>query len=398
MFKKLLGFFAALCIFMTAVPSVFADEIGELEAAMKAVKDKKDTLLLVNDMTPDSFLHDIKLILPEGSTVEVSFSKESDYRLYNATSEKDGSIFANICFTCGPYTRHEMYDIKIPKLTGAAADANADKENLAKDKAAASAVFKNISLDADVTAEDILKMAQAAVTNGSTIELTDEYTKVESTETKKGSVKCVLKITLNKESDTLKVYNGLRLLGESNTSDNKPEGKKDAKFEDVAADAYYFAPVQWAVANGITAGTSETAFSPDQTCTRAQILTFLWRAVGSPKATIANPFEDLNTSDYFYDAALWAYGKDMVSGNKFEGATPCTRASTVTYLWKNADSPVYEDLGVFDDVSSDADYCEAVSWAVMNDVTAGVSDTEFAPDTICSRAQIVTFLQRAIAE
>lgn len=136
----------------------------------------------------------------------------------------------------------------------------------------------------------------------------------------------------------------------------------------------------------------------NQTCTRAQILTFLWRAVGSPKTTIANPFSDLNVSDYFYDAALWAYDKGMVSGDKFEGPTPCTRASTVMYLWKNADSPEYGDMEVFDDVSADAEYCDAVSWAVLNDVTAGVSDTEFAPDAICSRAQIVTFLQRAIAE
>ena len=134
MFKKLLGLFAAICILFTAVPSVFAmDEVGEIEAAQKAIKQKKDTLMLVNEMTPDSFLYDIKLILPEGSTVELSFSKESDYRRIDATSEKDGSIFANICFTCGPYVRHEMYDFVIPKLTGAAAEANADKEKLAED-------------------------------------------------------------------------------------------------------------------------------------------------------------------------------------------------------------------------------------------------------------------------
>ncbi len=399
MFKKLLGLFAAICILFTAVPSVFAmDEVGEIEAAQKAIKQKKDTLMLVNEMTPDSFLYDIKLILPEGSTVELSFSKESDYRRIDATSEKDGSIFANICFTCGPYVRHEMYDFVIPKLTGAAAEANADKEKLAEDIAAARAVFNSISLEADVTAEDIAKMAQAAVKNGSVVEVTGEFTKVDSTETKKGSAKCFLKLTLNNESDTLKVYNTLKLLDAAGSTETKDNTKKNTTFEDVAADAYYFAPVQWAVENGITAGTSETAFSPNQTCTRAQILTFLWRAVGSPKATIANPFSDLNVSDYFYDAALWAYDKGMVSGDKFEGPTPCTRASTVMYLWKNADSPEYGDLEVFDDVSADAEYCDAVSWAVLNDVTAGVSDTEFAPNAICSRAQIVTFLQRAIAE
>lgn len=401
MFKRLLGLFAAICILFTAVQgSVFAlDEDREIEAAKKAIKDKKDTLTLVNDMTPESFLYDIKLILPEGSTVELSFSKESDYRIYNATSEKDGSIFANICFTCGPYTRHEMYDFKIPALSGASAEANADKENLAKDIAAARAVFKNISLDPNVTAEDIRKMAQAAVTNGSTVEVTGEFTKVDSTETKKGSAKCFLKFTLNKETDTLKVYNTLRLLDASAENKTKTdEGKNGIKFNDVAANAYYYQPVLWAVEKGITAGTSDTSFSPDQTCTRAQILTFLWRAVGSPKAEAANPFADITTQDYYYDAAIWAYGKGMVSGRQFNGSTPCTRASTVMYLWKNADSPEYGDLGAFDDVDSNAEYCEAVSWAVMNDVTSGVSETEFAPEAICSRAQIVTFLQRAIAE
>lgn len=401
MYKKLLSLFAAICILFTAVQvSVFAlDEDREIEAAKKAIKDKKDTLTLVNDMTPDSFLYDIKLILPEGSTVELSFSKESDYRVYKATSEKDGSIFANICFTCGPYTRHEMYDFKIPALSGAAAEANADKEKLAKDIAAAREVFKNISLDPNVTAEDILKMAQAAVTNGSTVEVTGEFTKVDSTETKKGSAKCFLKFTLNKETDTLKVYNTLRLLDASAEPETKTdESKNGIKFSDVAANAYYYQPVLWAVEKGITAGTSDTSFSPDQTCTRAQILTFLWRAVGSPKAEAANPFADITTQDYYYDAAIWAYGKGMVSGRLFDGSTPCTRASTVMYLWKNADSPEYGDLGAFDDVDSNAEYCEAVSWAVMNNVTSGVSETEFAPDAICSRAQIVTFLQRAIAE
>ena len=131
MFKKVLAVLAAICILFTVVPcGVLAqNEDLEIEAAKKAITQNKGKLMLVNDMTADSFLRDIKLILPEGSTVELSFSKESDYRIWNATSEKEGTIFANICFVCGPYTRHEMYDFKIPKLTGAAADANADKEN-----------------------------------------------------------------------------------------------------------------------------------------------------------------------------------------------------------------------------------------------------------------------------
>ena len=394
MFKKVLAVLAAICILFTVVPcGVLAqNEDLEIEAAKKAITQNKSKVMPVNDMTADSFLRDIKLILPEGSTVELSFSKETDYRIWNATSEKDGSIFANICFTCGPYTRHEMYDFKIPKLSGAAAEANADKENLAKDVAAAKEVFSGKSLDPNVTAEDILKMVQGAVKNGSTVELTGEFTKVDSTETKKGSVKCVLKLTLNKESRTMTVSNTLRLLDAAGSTESKTE----IKFADVNASDWFAAAVSWAVQKGITAGTSATTFAPNDTCTRAQILTFLWRAVGSPKQTGDNPFSDVKSSDYYYDAALWAHEKGMVSGKTFEGSTPCTRASTVTYLWKNAGSPKASSSTAFTDVSAKADYAEAVAWAVANGVTSGTSDTSFSPDDTCTRGQIVTFLNRAI--
>lgn len=409
--KKILSFLMSLFLVLTTVSgSVFAlDESGEIDAAMKAIRKNEKTIVLMNDMTPDEFLGIVKKVIPEGSTVELSFSKESDYRLYNATSEKSGSVFANIQFTCGPYVRHEMYSIEIPMLTGAAAENNADRENLAKDKAAANEIFKGVSLAPDVTGEDILNSIRAVITHGSTVALDGEITKVESTATKKGSVKCSVKFTLNNETDILKVNNTLRLLeDESKTEDNKnttpaePENKSAASvnFADVADGAYYAAAVKWAVGKSITQGTSSTTFSPDDTCTRAQILTFLWRAVGSPKAEAANPFSDVKSSDYYYDAAVWASQKGMVAGDKFEGNTPCTRASTVMYLWKNADSPVsvYGDYRSFDDVSEDADYYDAVSWAVAMDVTSGVSDTEFAPDEICSRGQIVTFLNRALED
>ena len=192
------------------------------------------------------------------------------------------------------------------------------------------------------------------------------------------------------------------VLTVGNTAGNtaKAETEKDIKasipFVDVKATDYFAEAVGWAVKNSITAGTSETTFSPEQTCTRAQILTFLWRAVGSPKASTDNPFTDISADAYYYDAAIWAYNKGMVSGNRFEGDTPCTRASTVEYLWKNADSPQNTASNSFEDVSADSDYAQAVSWAVENGVTTGTSDTAFSPDTICSRGQIVTFLNRAI--
>ncbi len=201
----------------------------------------------------------------------------------------------------------------------------------------------------------------------------------------------------------IRTENPIYLTVGNTTSDASPkneETKKDTNFEvpftDVKATDYFAQSVSWAVKNAITAGTSNTTFSPEQTCTRAQILTFLWRAVGSPKADSKNPFTDISASDYYYDAAIWAYSKGMVSGNKFEANTPCTRASTVEYLWKNANSPENSASSAFEDVAGNADYAQAVSWAVENGVTAGTSNTTFSPDTICSRGQIVTFLHRAI--
>ena len=181
----------------------------------------------------------------------------------------------------------------------------------------------------------------------------------------------------------------------SNTADQAPQTAVGS-FSDVHSTDYFADAVKWAVDRSITQGTSATTFSPDENCTRAQILTFLWRAVGSPKADAANPFADVSTNDYYYDAAIWAYQKGMVSGGSFDGDTPCTRASTVMYLWKNADSPAYDNTGKFTDVSANSEYSTAVAWAVANGVTSGVSDTEFAPDEICSRGQIVTFLKRAL--
>ena len=172
-----------------------------------------------------------------------------------------------------------------------------------------------------------------------------------------------------------------------------PAGKP--AFTDVAADAYYAGPVAWAVEKGITSGTTATTFSPGTTCTTAQILTFLWRAKGSPEpAGKASPFSDIKESDYYYKAALWAKENGLVSGTAFNGSAPCTRAATVTYLWKLAGSPSAAPAS-FTDVSSAAKYAQAVAWAVEKGVTSGTTATTFSPDQTCTRGQIVTFLYRA---
>lgn len=169
-------------------------------------------------------------------------------------------------------------------------------------------------------------------------------------------------------------------------------------FTDVKKTDYYSDAVLWAVEQKITSGTSKTTFSPGATCNRAQILSFLWRASGSPEPTISNPFTDIKATDYYYKAALWAAEKGMVSGTSFGGSTPCTRASTMEYMWKAAGSPAASYDGKFDDVPASADYAQAVAWALENGVTSGTSKTTFGPASTCTRGQIVTFLHRAMGK
>lgn len=170
-----------------------------------------------------------------------------------------------------------------------------------------------------------------------------------------------------------------------------------ARFTDVAANAYYADAVSWAVEKKVTAGITSTTFAPGQDCTNAQILTFLYRANGEPSPKGSNPFVNVSKSDFYYNAALWAYETGMVTGTSFDADKPCTRAMTVTYLWQAAGSPKMEASAGFTDVSTDADYAQAVVWAVGKKVTAGATDTTFAPEQVCSRGQIVTFLHRAYA-
>lgn len=271
-------------------------------------------------------------------------------------------------------------------------------------------------------------------------------------------------------------------------------------FTDVKESDYFADPVLWAVGKKITAGTSATTFSPNANCTVAQILSFLYRAYGSPTPQKSNPFSDVKNSDWYYNAARWAYEKGIVSGRTFNGNRPCTRSMAVIYIWKAAGSPpadfditnqgvtlygyhgnssdvvipdgveeileetfknckgltsvaipssitaidwdVFEDCNGltdvyyegseaqwkaisiapnndalskatihynskkpqqpvntgFTDVPADADYAQAVKWAVEKGVTAGTSAATFSPDSVCTRGQIVSFLYRAMAK
>ena len=170
-------------------------------------------------------------------------------------------------------------------------------------------------------------------------------------------------------------------------------------FTDVYESDYYYDAVLWAVANGVTNGTSATTFGPNVTVTRAQMVTFLWRAHGSPEATGANPFTDVGTSDYYYDAVLWAVANGVTTGTSattFSPDAPVTRAQAVTFQWRAAGSPVVSGSS-FDDVAADAYYVNAVTWAVANGITNGTGGNNFSPDAAVSRAQAVTFLWRELA-
>ena len=175
-----------------------------------------------------------------------------------------------------------------------------------------------------------------------------------------------------------------------------PKAEIVGTFTDVPVSAWYAEPVKWAVDKKITTGTSPTTFSPDTTCTKAQIITFIWRAMGEPQYEQGVSFTDVNYKDYYFIASTWACNKGMVDAGAFKGGSLVTRADTVVYLWKNAGSPDVEAINTFTDVPESADYAKAVSWAVQNGITSGTSDTTFSPDMTCTRGQIVTFLKRAI--
>lgn len=174
------------------------------------------------------------------------------------------------------------------------------------------------------------------------------------------------------------------------------ETEPENPFTDISKNDYFYDAVLWAADKGITSGVTDTLFAPNASCTRAQMVTFLWRANGSPKATGVNPFTDVSADAYYYDAVLWAAEKGITSGTTATTFSPdavLTRGQTVTFLWRANGSPAVSG-GSFSDVAADAYYAKAVAWAVSEGITAGTGGSKFSPDAPCTRAQIVTFLYR----
>ncbi len=195
--------------------------------------------------------------------------------------------------------------------------------------------------------------------------------------------------------------------GEKNACFESPEAifatldGDGVRFADVSKSDYFHDAVLWAVDKGITSGTGDKTFSPNASCTRGQMLTFLWRAAGSPAPKSAeNPFTDVSKSDYFYHAVLWAVEQGITSGTSDSTFSPnatVTRGQTVTFLWRANASPVVNYAMDFADVSGNAYYAEAVRWAVSERITAGTGAGVFSPDAPCTRGQIVTFLWKDCA-
>ena len=181
------------------------------------------------------------------------------------------------------------------------------------------------------------------------------------------------------------------------------EGEAPAiSFTDVAEGEYYYDAVLWAVNKGITNGLTDTTFGPNASCTRAQMVTFLWRAAGSPEPTsTTTAFTDIDSNEYYYKAVLWAVEKGITTGTTettFSPSATVTRAQTVTFLYRYAGTPAVSGNNNFTDLEAGEYYVDAVQWAATNGITTGTTETTFSPANNCTRGQIVTFLYRHIVK
>jgi len=174
-------------------------------------------------------------------------------------------------------------------------------------------------------------------------------------------------------------------------------GTASGDFTDVKPGAYCYDAVKWAVGKGITKGTTATTFSPGQLCTRAQIITFLWRASGSPAPKGSGSVAGISADAYYAQAVQWAAENNILYPASFQADQPCTRFMAVEFIWKQAGMPQGSPSAGFTDVPDGTEFTQAVNWAVATGVTKGTSDTEFSPFKTCTRGQIAAFLYRALA-
>ena len=172
-------------------------------------------------------------------------------------------------------------------------------------------------------------------------------------------------------------------------------------FVDVNAQDYFYDAVLWAAENGVTKGVDDSHFAPNEPCTRAQIVTFLWRAAGSPEPKSLDSFTDVAADSYYAKAVAWAVEKGITYGTgdgEFSPNATCTRAQAVTFRYRASGSPAVSGSSRFDDVADSAYYADAVKWAETEGITDGTGSNTFSPNSTCTRAQIVTFIYRALGK
>ena len=187
----------------------------------------------------------------------------------------------------------------------------------------------------------------------------------------------------------------LKAIPEDKLGIKPSESEKDtqvAGFSDVKSSDVFALSVPWAIEKGIAKPSSKTKFSPNEPCTRGQVFTYIYRWQGSPKTSSKNPFKDLKQSDYFYDAALWAYENGLAGGDNFNGNKPCTRGEALEALWKYTGSMSMIALDEFTDVPRSSKYQQPVAWAYYGAIARPATKTTFEPESVCTKAQIVTFI------
>ena len=251
-----------------------------------------------------------------------------------------------------------------------------------------------------------LQAAVDAAKDGETVEIvggTTPYTATMSgssrTITVKNTTSGEIKVTINGTKETIAIEKTATFSYTAPVY--TPITKKDVKFDDVDVNAYYAPAVKWAVENKITAGKTDKLFAPDDTCTRGEMITFLWNAAGKPAAkNTTNPFTDVNVGAFYYDAVLWAVENGITSGTTdttFSPDNTVSRAQVVAFLYNYANKPAAAN-STFSDVAADAYYAPAVGWAAAQKITSGTGNNTFSPENDCTRAQIVTFLYNDLAK
>ena len=330
---------------------------------------------------------------PNGS-VTLSVKKPGANWLY--TWMKDGEQILGAGNSLTLYTQSDSGNYSVQVKAAYAGDANhesaEDTCTVSVTRYVHSAPGSSVSVPA--TANGSVTVSPSTASKGTTVTVT--------TKPNEGYELGSLEV-LDKNGNAL----ALKDLGNGKCSFVMPDGKVSVEaefvktaatsFADVPANAFFADAVKWAVDKGITNGLSDTMFGPYESCTRAQIVTFLWRAAGSPEPKTASSFTDVPVSTYYAKAVAWAVENGITNGmteTTFAPDATCTRGQSVTFLYRALKGTASGSTN-FTDVKSDAFYADAINWAVANNVTNGTSNTTFSPNADCTRAEIVTFLYRA---